>query len=233
MAAKLSHRQQLAWASQGVGMIQPQMGFQMMGQLLNQDLAQAAILPMNWKVWQNSFPEFRELPMLSQMLDASRESAPVEEGGRGLSAELILSAKPEARTDLLQTYLRQQVCRILGLRKDNLDVEHPLTNMGLDSLMALELKNRIENDLGVAVPMVEFLRGPSIAQISELALGKLVETNPTQTSPQAAHIAQGTNGHNHHKENPEGLLAKVDQLSEEEINSLLNELLTEEEEGSS
>ena len=50
---------------------------------------------------------------------------------------------------------------MLGLSASKLDVQQPLSNLGLDSLMAVELKNRIAVDLGVNVPMVTFLRDPA------------------------------------------------------------------------
>ena len=75
------------------------------------------------------------------------------------------SAKRSSQTDLsqrgelLQTYVKEQVARVLGLSPPQLDIEQPLTNLGLDSLMAVELKNRIFSDLGINVPMVRFLQG--------------------------------------------------------------------------
>jgi acyl carrier protein len=152
---------------------------------------------------------------------------PVEKHDQTLTATLLLSAEPETRLDLLQSYLGQQVRRILGLTKDNLDVQHSLTDVGLDSLMALELKNRVENDLGIAMPMVEILRGPSIVQISELVLSKVALGAPNQSVVQHTAGNGGKNGSHTSQENPEDLLAQIDQLSEEEINTLLNEYLPE------
>ena len=65
---------------------------------------------------------------------------------------------------MLQSYVTEQVARVLGLSPSQLDIQQPLTNLGLDSLMAVELKNRISADLGVNVPMVKFLQGFSVAQ---------------------------------------------------------------------
>ena len=55
----------------------------------------------------------------------------------------FLAAEPAARHRLLRSYLSEQVARVLGLSASRLDVEQPLSNLGLDSLMAVELKNRI------------------------------------------------------------------------------------------
>jgi hypothetical protein len=43
--------------------------------------------------------------------------------------------------------------------------------LGFDSLMAVELRNRVEADLEISLPLVDLLQGPSVAQLS----GKLLE----------------------------------------------------------
>ena len=47
-----------------------------------------------------------------------------------------------------------------------IELERPLQELGLDSLTAFELKNRIEIELGVALPVGKFLQRPTIATIA-------------------------------------------------------------------
>ena len=97
------------------------------------------------------------------------------------------------RHQLLQSYLSEQVARVLGLSASKLDVQQPLSNLGLDSLMAVELKNRIAVDLGVNVPMVKFLQGPSVDQAATQVLDQLTAeaSNPTAPLALAADAAPG------------------------------------------
>jgi phthiocerol/phenolphthiocerol synthesis type-I polyketide synthase D len=55
---------------------------------------------------------------------------------------------------------------VLGLSRSRVDFDEPLNRLGLDSLMAVELKNRIDSDLGVNVPLINFARNPSVAQLT-------------------------------------------------------------------
>src|SRR5208282_5339762 len=80
---------------------------------------------------------------------------------------------PAERLQLIQSYLTELVARVLGQSVSKLDVQQPLSNLGLDSLMAVELKNRIAVDLGVDVPMVKFLQDFSVAQAATQVLEQL------------------------------------------------------------
>jgi hypothetical protein len=59
-------------------------------------------------------------------------------------------------------------------------------------------------------------------------LEKLNVGGPGQAGASIMAAAEGTNGKNSHQETPLDILARVDQLSEKEINDLLNQLLPEE-----
>ena len=89
------------------------------------------------------------------------------------------------RAELVETYLRKMAAKVLGLGTTSLDPHQPLVNLGLDSLMAIELRNRIEVNLGVSVPLVEFLKGPSIAQLVGLLLDQVAESSVSTITPRA------------------------------------------------
>src|SRR5690606_26806295 len=53
------------------------------------------------------------------------------------------------------------------------DVHKPLKTMGLDSLMAVELRNRLENSLGVTLSATLVFNYPTIALMVPYAAGKM------------------------------------------------------------
>ncbi len=92
--------------------------------------------------------------------------------------------------------------------------------------MAVELKNRIAVDLEVNVPVVKFLQGFSVDQAVTQVLDQLAAEVANPTTPlapavtqQKEHIDQG---------NAEQLLANLDQLSDEKVDSLLTDMLADE-----
>ena len=128
---------------------------------------------------------------------------------------------------MLQSYLSEQVARALGLSPSKLDLQQSLSELGLDSLMAVELKNRIAVDLKVNVPVVKFLQGFSVDQAVTQVLEQLATEAADPTMPPAPAVAPLGE-----RQNAERLLANLDQLSDEQVSALLSDMLAEEKAGS-
>lgn len=131
----------------------------------------------------------------------------------------LLASEPARRPTLLITYLRGELARMLQLDPARLEHDQPLTAFGLDSLKALELKNRIETDLAIEVPLARFVERPTIEQLAGALLEELQctsATNPEQV-PGAPISAD-----------PLQLLAQIDQLSDEQVDALIEQLQTQE-----
>jgi myxalamid-type polyketide synthase MxaB len=174
---------------------------------------------VNWSKYHEFYPAGTEPPLLSEL--ANEEAAsPSQTPHPGEKRSAILDAAPAERAQLLQVYVTEQVARVLGLSPSQLDIQQPLTNLGLDSLMAVELKNRISADLGVNVPMVKFLQGFSVAQAATQLLEQLTAEAGTQSAirPLAPTRENDQIG--------KTLLDTIDELSDEQVNSMLADMLT-------
>ena len=115
------------------------------------------------------------------------------------------------------------MARVLGLSPSKLDLQQPLSHLGLDSLMAVELKNRIAVDLKVNVPVAKFLQGFSVDQAVTQVLDQLACEDANSTTPLAPAVVQLEG-----RRNAERLLANLDQLSDEQVGSLLTDMLGQE-----
>jgi acyl carrier protein len=66
---------------------------------------------------------------------------------------LLAQSAPEARLHLMESAVRADLARILGVRESQIDSERPLADLGVDSLMSVELENRVQSALGIDLPM--------------------------------------------------------------------------------
>jgi len=89
------------------------------------------------------------------------------------SAGQVLCAPPERRAGMLEGYLRGQVAAVSGIGPGDLDRGQPLTAAGLDSLAVLQLKQRVETDLGLSVSLAPMLTGASLAELVDQLAGQL------------------------------------------------------------
>ncbi|WNG46517.1 acyltransferase domain-containing protein [Archangium minus] len=83
-----------------------------------------------------------------------------------IELQALRLASPEARIEQISARLRRLVSRVFKLEESEFDLQDPLINLGLDSLMAVDMRDRIKRILGIELPLVELLEGPSIAVLS-------------------------------------------------------------------
>jgi myxalamid-type polyketide synthase MxaE and MxaD len=211
----------------GIKSIAPEQALQVLERLLRQRSTQVAAVPVDWRTYRQFYPAGTESPLLAELAREEANNAPQASQAREKRSTL-LAAQPAERGNLLQSYLTELVARVLGVSASKLDLQQPLSNLGLDSLMAVELKNRIAVDLDVNVPMVTFLSGPSVEQAAAQLLQLLTSDTSTSSVPLSSAIThrngeQQNGGINEHR------LESLDQYSDEEVNSLLTDLLAKEE----
>jgi amino acid adenylation domain-containing protein/non-ribosomal peptide synthase protein (TIGR01720 family) len=71
-----------------------------------------------------------------------------------------------SNSEAVATWIRGQLAAKLGLGASSIDIDSSITRYGVDSLIAIELAHSIETQLGVLLPMSEFISSQSITQIA-------------------------------------------------------------------
>jgi acyl carrier protein len=169
------------------------------------------------------------------MIDTPLLSALMPEGGgtqrkeadHTVRAALLATEKSE-RQAIVEAYIRNELARVLRMDPSRIDPAKRLTALGLDSLMAYELKARIESDMGVGLPMVKLVGGPSISELAAYLTAQVEATavsTGTATAPQPAPPAQAPDGGG---EDP--ILSELDHLSDEQVDSMLSDFSVDEQE---
>ena len=128
---------------------------------LRAETAQIGIMRMDWAEWQRLYPDFMRDPLFSEF--ATSESANDSDPGIENLAEL----EPEGRRNAIADFVAGTIARILGIPETELNPHVGVNALGFDSLMALETRNRIESGLGLMIPVVRLLDGPSVQQLAD------------------------------------------------------------------
>ncbi len=102
--------------------------------------------------------------------NGSREESPIVEDSRSQLARDLETALPADRKDLLLSHLHQCLANIMGMTIPEVPIEQPLIRLGLDSLMAFELRDDIERNLGVQVPLEMFLEDLNLTDLCTILL---------------------------------------------------------------
>ncbi len=148
----------------------PAQGVAALERLLAGGAPQAGFMPMDWQAWSQFYPAVAALPVFAPVTRALPPGAAA--APRRLDRRTLAAAAPPERPALVVGYLRDLLRRLLGAAAGALRPEDSLHQLGVDSLVGIEVKNRVEADLGVTVTMVALLDGSSVAELAREIAGR-------------------------------------------------------------
>lgn len=202
-------------AGQGVGALSPAQARDTLDRLIGGDRTAVVVASIDWPAAGRVAPALAHTPLLRHLI------APASSGHANGRIRAELLAQPtDLRERWLRDYATARISEILQVAADRLDPDQPLSDVGLDSLMAIDLKNRLENDLDMHVPIVTFLQGPTVRQLAtELAVAVASEPARPVTAPPYPVPAASNGG-----SDPASIRASVERLSDDEVELALARL---------
>jgi NAD(P)-dependent dehydrogenase (short-subunit alcohol dehydrogenase family)/acyl carrier protein len=153
--------------------IRPEQGIQALELALSSGLRQVAVLPIDWREWRRQYGHAGIDPLLSRLIEPTRSDSEARD-----ASPPTVGHSPSDRGHLEAT-LREQFERVMDLRAGELAEDKPLVSMGLDSLMAVELRGAIERCAGVTIPLLRFIEGATARDIiADVLAAPYVATAP-------------------------------------------------------
>jgi myxalamid-type polyketide synthase MxaB len=163
MAANLEARAKARLAQNGIEAIPPELGLDLLWRLMEDSSTEpaVAVLPVAWQRYQQGGPG-GGLPFMSRMTAAQPSAAP---SVRVLEQLAALTGEP--LREALLAHLRAELARVLGYASpEQVDPEQRFTEMGVDSLLAVDLRNRLEAQLATALPVTLLFDHPDLRQLA-------------------------------------------------------------------
>jgi myxalamid-type polyketide synthase MxaB len=226
MAARLEQRDQNRQAAAGIRPIPPALGVQALEHALASDATQWTVLPVDWAGLLGRFPAGGEPPLFRRMAsEATRVPAPPARDAAGSVRRQLEAAAPDARPALLLEYVRGQVAQILGLDRARPPADTAgLTELGMDSLMAVEFRNRLQAALGVTLPSNLALEYPTIEGLSARVFEMLDLLDEADGAALTSKVIEGTEGRPIDPDVAKTLLGSMGELTDEQVDQLLSQM---------
>ncbi|MEU8989182.1 type I polyketide synthase [Streptomyces sp. NPDC048558] len=211
------------YARRGIELITPEAGARILGRLIGQRPAHVVAITADWATAGATSMGGQLPPMFAEL---GTEQADPHDQDDVADADAVLDAlcrTPEAhRLDALSEHLHDIVALVLKLDPAEFGHEDNLSGLGVDSLMAVEIKHRIDATLRADVSVLDLLQGVSVLGLATRILPLLPLEKPGEqdlTEPAATHPDPPGEG-----PREEELAALLAQIPPDELEQLLDEL---------
>ena len=173
-------------ATRGMASMAPAQALSALGEVLRSGAAQVVVMPFDLRQWGQFYPKAAGSPLFAELSRELPGKAPM--GGSDELRKALLGAPLGDRLPLLQAHLQEQVARVLRMATSRVDRRTPLRSLGLDSLMAIELRNRLEDSLGLTLPSTLVWAYPTLAELGPELGGRMQipltgAAEPAQAAP--------------------------------------------------
>ena len=200
-------------SSRGLDALPPAANLTAMGHLLRSNTVQTTVANVDWSRFRRLYEVAGPRPLLSLLGEST--AAPAKKQ-RDAIWQTLADAPLEDRQEQLVTYLQTEVGRVLKI-SDPAKLPRPqqgFFDMGMDSLMAVELKTQLETSLACSLPATLLIEAPSLEALANYLAKEILHW---QTEVPESDNAKPTNQ----------LATEVEQIAEEDVDALLAQELAE------
>lgn len=192
MAAATSDRNRRRWTDSGIELITPEQGTRALALLLDGQASQVMVLRADWTRLTSTIAgagsdgfsallaeRIQETRRLTAAIQAQRASAP-------RYYEQLLTLGPDQRPGFLRDTLRRRVGQILGMPTEDVPLNGNFVDLGMDSLMVVEVIRRVKQDFQITMYPREVYEHPAIDALAaylDVELGQRITVRNEAISP--------------------------------------------------
>jgi acyl transferase domain-containing protein/acyl carrier protein len=218
MVLGVSAADQARWAAHGMNQLEPGVATASLATALRRGLVQAAILDVDWRRVASG-PD-AATPFFAELVAASapaKSAVPVATAARGSMRQELESTAVEDRIDRLTAHVRDQVRRVLGLGESvAIRSDRGFAQLGMDSLMSVELSNRLSESLDCRLQSTLAFEHPTIEALTAYLANQVLQFEEPKTADSAPDAAEQARVR---------LLEDVERLQDDEVERSLAEEL--------
>ena len=195
--------------------IKPESGLNILHAVLASEYAGIAVMEVNWNRF---FANYGGTPpeLLSAMKPKKKADVKTRKDKAGIKKRLS-EIEIEKREEFVSEHISDLVRNIMGLASDDaVEIKKGLFDMGMDSLMAVELKNQLQTDVGETLPATLSFNYPNIESLSKFILYDVLKMEKSESSEDETAVAKKEDEYDEDQRRLE-----LEEMSEEDVEALL------------
>jgi NADP-dependent 3-hydroxy acid dehydrogenase YdfG/acyl carrier protein len=165
MAARMDEAERQRLAARGETFITPAQGTEILAGLLGQNASQVGVFPVQWARYlaHSGTPDAFFQNVAAELAPKSDHHEELQTGWR----QTLETASKDKKYSLLIDYLRLIIARVLGLpAPDRIELRQGLRDLGLDSIMSIEVRGRLAAELECSLPATLLFDYPTVETLA-------------------------------------------------------------------
>jgi myxalamid-type polyketide synthase MxaE and MxaD len=147
-------------ALQGIPGLRIEQGLEALELLMRHGVTQAGVMRFDLRLWSSFYPQAAKSSLLKQFT-ANREQSRRTDRPR-VRTEIEVANSIRQKLELLEQFVKGEVAWVLRLSPSEVPTDAVFSDLALDSLRALELRNRIEDGLNLTLPATLIWQFPTV-----------------------------------------------------------------------
>jgi len=131
---------------------------------------QLAVIRMDWNKWAAQNAGLKTTRRFSSLVQSSGAQTVA---GRQFLQTLFALASPEKRLQMVTEKIVKNIAAVLSLPTEGFPIERPLNEMGLDSMVANEVRVKIEQEIGIPMSIASLIGGPPVSKLAKSVLAQI------------------------------------------------------------
>lgn len=156
--------------AQGLASLSPADGIAALDFVLRNNPTQVAVAPIDWPMLAAQLGSAPVPPLLRDLVAAARSLTERVRGTQTVREQRIDFAALDAaqRLPQLTSLVRRELAKVLGLSgpPESIAIDQTFSSLGIDSLTAVELRNRLQGAVGRSVPPTAAFEWPTVAEMA-------------------------------------------------------------------
>ena len=200
------------YAQRGIELITPSAGARILDRLISQRTPNVVAITADWGRARQA-GHSKRLPPLFADLETPEVLAALDDSGSSI-LDVISGLSAAERLDVVTEHVRRTVAAVFDCAVADIECDDILDDIGLDSMMAMDFRVRINTMFAIDLPVLEILRGVSVNSLAVRVLDELAtpEAGPEAAEPRPA------------EDTDDGVDGMIDGMSEADLRALLAEL---------